>query len=293
MTKVFVKCMQGIGDLIYSRPFVRKLAQEPNTEVYLDPVIPELFSDIQGLKFVHPGVAKYRTQAKHSTKVEFVSELPEFDRIIKCGYNRPDLKLHGIVSHLEHAFGFKPSTTLNFDLPYWHHTSIIVGRKLAIIRPPTVRKEWFCSSRNPEAQYINWCTRLLKDAGYYTISIADCVDGEEWIDGEEPPADLKLHKGEYGILGTLNLFHLADIVVGGSGFIIPAAVSAGTNLFVIFGGRGEYDNPRTVFDPRMDLKKIGWVLPDNFCRCNQMDHNCDKMITTLDDKFMSFLRQIQ
>lgn len=300
MTKVFVKCMQGIGDLIYSRPFVKKLAKEPNTEVYLDPVIPELFKDIPGLNFVDPGTPKYRTQQKlySTSKTEYV-ELPTVDRTITYGYNRPELKRHGIVSHMEHAFGFSPSPVIDFSLPYWQmDESYIRGRirgnqNIAIIRPATVRTEWQCSSRNPEPDYINWCTRILNDAGYFTISIADCQEGVEWIEGDEPPAQLKLHKGELGILGTLNLIHQADVVVGGSGFIIPASVSAKTNLFVIFGGRGEYDNPRTVFDPRMNLKKIGWVMPDNFCRCNQMDHQCDKIITKLDDAFFNFLKQIQ
>jgi hypothetical protein len=291
--------MQGIGDLIYVRPFIQKLAQITNNQVYLDPVIPELFSDINlGLRFVDSGLPKYRTQQKSylSTKTRFETELPEFDRIIDWKYGRSELKQHGIVSHLEHAFGFNPDTSLKFNLPYSHiaeQRALLSSKKIAIIRPPTVRKEWISTSKNPDPIYINWCTRILKDAGYYTISIADCADGEEWLEGEEPPSDLKLHKGEFGILGTLNLFHQADVVIGGPGFIVPAAISAGANLFVIFGGRGEYDNPRTLFDPRMDLKKIGWALPDNFCRCNQMSHECDKMISTLDDKFFNFLKQIQ
>ena len=298
MNRVLVECMQGIGDQLYSRPFVRLLARE--NEVYIKTVLPDLYSDIPGLNFLNPGSPSYRTQKKgfEASTVEFSTPL-RFHRKINWGYGRLELKKHGIVSHMERAFGFEPGVNkIQFNLPLWESADrliddvVFTAKKIAIVRPATVRKEWMCSARNADPQYINWAARILRDAGYYVISIADCATGEEWIDGEDPPADLYLHKGELGLNGTLALFKRADIVVGGSGFIIPAAVSAHTNLFVIFGGRGEYDNPHKVFDLRMDMKKIGWALPTNFCRCNQMNHDCDKTIKDLDSQFFQFMKTI-
>lgn len=296
MSRILVECMQGIGDQIYSRPFVRLLAQDH--DVYLKCVLPDLYSDMR-VKFIDPGVPAYRTQRKNFTPVEFVP-LPEVDQTINWHYGRLELKKHGIVSHMEHAFGFEPGRNkLEFTLPVWKDAeqmldwNILTDKKIAIVRPPTVRKEWINVSRNPNPHYVNWCARMLRDAGYYVISIADCEEGEEWLEGDEPPADLHLHHGELGLKGTLSLIKRAHLVVGGSGFIIPASVSAGTNLFVIFGGRGEYDNPHKVFDLRMDMKKIGWAMPENFCRCNQMEHDCDKTIKNLDDQFYRFMREIQ
>jgi hypothetical protein len=289
--------MQGIGDQIYSRPFVRLLARD--NEVYIKTVLPSLYSDIPGLKFLDPGVPLYRTQAKAfaSQEVDFVKPV-RFQRKVNWHYGRLELKKHGIIPHMMECFGFDMGTELKFNLPTWEaaeqllDNTIYTAKKIAVVRPATVRSEWKCSSRNANPDYIAWCARMLQDAGYYVISIADCVDGVEWIDGEEPPADLKLHKGELGLLGTLSLLKRAHIVVGGSGFIIPGTVSAQTNLFVIFGGRGEYDNPHKVFDLRMNMKKIGWAIPENFCRCNRMEHDCDKTIKNLDDQFFRFMGTI-
>lgn len=294
MSKILVECMQGIGDQIYSRPFIKKLSK--SHDVYIRTVIPALFSDLD-VSFVKPSKINYRTQQKAFTeeKVFFVDE-PVVDRTINFHYGRVELKAHGIVSHMERAFGFDPSPKIEFDLPFWSEEERVVknkflsqGKPVAIVRPPTVRKEWICKTRNPNPNYVNWCARILRDAGYYVVSIADVEEGKEWLEDEPPPADVYLHKGELGLKGTLTLIKRSSIVVGGSGFIIPASVAANTRLFVIFGGRGEYDNPHKVFDLRMDLKKIGWALPDNFCRCNQMEHDCDKTISQLDSEFFRFM----
>lgn len=297
MNRVLVECMQGIGDQIYSRPFVRLLARE--NEVYLKTVLPDLFSDIPGIKFLDPGEPKYRTQKKNFTAVDFVKPV-RYHRKINWHYGHLELKKHGIVSHMEHAFGFEPGVNkIKFNLPSWPDAeqlvddTIFTAKKIAIVRPPTIRKEWVNVSRNPNPHYVNWCARMLRDAGYYVISIAYCEEGQEWLEGDEPPADLHLHRGELGLKGTLTLIKRAHLVVGGSGFIIPASISARTNLFVIFGGRGAYDNPHKVFDLRMDMKKIGWAMPENFCRCNQMEHDCDKTIKNLDDQFFRFMRELQ
>jgi hypothetical protein len=122
--------------------------------------------------------------------------------------------------------------------------------------------------------------------------MADLVDGQEWLVADAPVADMTLHKGELGILGTLSLMASADLLVGGSGFVVPAAIMSRVPLFVVFGGRGEYDNPQKLFDLRMNLKKVGWAMPDNFCRCNKNVHDCDKKISDLDHQFFSFMKTL-
>lgn len=300
MSRILVKCMQGIGDQIYARPFVKLLAK--SNDVYLDSVLPGLYSDIEGVKFLDPGLPSYRTQSKSysSNTIKFSAQPKSFDSTIEYHYGRTELKRHGIVSHLEHAFGFDlGSDPIEFDLPEWKTEQATVdkfvktSKKIAIIRTVTIRKEWLCSSRAPIPSYVNWCSRMLMDAGYHVISIADCVKDEEWIlDEEDLVAHQYLHHGELGLFSTLALLKTAAVVVGGSGFIIPATVSAKTNLFVLFGGRGAYDNPHKVFDLRMNMKKIGWAVPDNFCRCDKMEHDCDKTIKNLDDRFFSFMGTI-
>ena len=303
MSNVLIRCMQGIGDQIYSRPFIRRASLQGD-DVYVRTTLPELYRDLN-VKLVDPGSSTYRTQrrAYDSSASLYEFNPPQiFNRYIDYHYGNKELKLNGIVSHMEQAFGFTPAPILDLNLPRFTRElskqvdELIADRpleRIAIVRPVTQRREWYCETRSPEPRYIGWCARMLRDAGYYVISIADCEPEEEWIEGDEPPAHLKLHHGELGIYGTLELIKRATVVVGGSGFIIPASVAAGVNLFVIFGGRGEYDNPHKVFDLRMNLTKIGWALPDHFCRCNKMVHTCDKTISTLDDQFFRFMSNVR
>jgi ADP-heptose:LPS heptosyltransferase len=296
MKKVLVNCYEGIGDSIYARPFIKQLCED-GYDVYLKTVLPELFDDLP-VKFIDPGTVKFRTQLVNFSKtaVEFLETPPvTFDRTIFYRYGPNDLKKYSIFGCMEQSFGYdvgsmQPKMDLSSNLP--PHELDVSSKKIAIIRPPTVRKEFFCSTRLPLADYVAWCARILKDSGYYVISIADCVEGQEWIDGDEPYADLKLHHGELGLYKTLSLIKDASVVVGGSGFIVPAALAANVPLFTIFGGRGAYDNPHKIFDLRMDLKKVGWAIPDNFCRCDKQIHECDKTITNLDDKFFQFMKSI-
>ncbi len=304
--RIHVKAPQGIGDNLYARPFVKLLAAQRDNDVYVETNLPHLISDLN-VKFIRPQVS-HRTQAKElayaqALGIEFTypkfdtfdTYVPKFERTIDYHYNYVDLKAHGHVSSIEKRFGFEPGSTYPvFDLPSLpdHYLQLPTDKKIAVVRPVTHRNEFHCTSRSPNPHYVNWCARVLRSSGYYVISIADVEIGSEWMEGDEPPADMKFHRGELGILGVLSLLQRADIVIGGAGFIVPAAVCAGANLFLILGGRGQYDTPSKLFDLRMDMKKIGWAMPDNFCRCDQMTHECDNTISDLDNQFMTFMSRI-
>lgn len=300
MANILVDCVEGIGDNLYARPFVWELIARTQTtgdQVYIKSVLPFMYSGwshfMGHVHMVSPGEPKYRTQRKNfPAAFDFKPEPVSYDLVIDFKYNGSSLKRDTIVGHMEKAFGFEPGSVKPFwSLPVTqaHGVTVPKDRKLAVIRPVTLRKEWNCSSRAPNPHYIGWCSRMLMNAGYHVVSVADCVEGEEWIEGPEPMAHQKFHNGELNMQQVLNLIGDARIVVGGSGFIIPAAASSNAKLFVIFGGRGEYDAPAKVFDLRMDMHRIGWALPADFCRCTHMEHDCDKTIKDLDDRFLSFM----
>lgn len=290
--RILIKCMHGIGDTIYSRPFVKMLVEDGH-EVFLQTPLPFIYGDLD-VQFVKTETS-LRTQKKHlaQSDVTFVDIPSQIDKTVDFFYTTADIKFHGIVTHMETAFGYEAGSTMPvFDLPTLvpHEVAIPANKKLAIVRPVTYRKEWFCTSRSPRPNYVTWCARILKDMGYHVISIADCEPGREWIvKGGDPIANQKFHKGELGLERTLALMQSADLVVGGSGFIVPATIAAHTNLFIIFGGRGAYDNPQKILDLRMNLKKVGWALPDKFCRCHNMDYPCNKEIRNLDSDFFRFV----
>lgn len=292
--KIRVNCTEGIGDNLYVRPLIQRLTHVGN-DVYLETALPEMYSDLP-VKFLKPEGSKYRTQQKSflQTTVKF-SEPPEsFDQVVTNFYGRLELKRHNIIGSMEEALGLDPTESLKYSLPLGlpPHGIKLPRKKLALIRPVTNRTEKFNASRSPNPNYISWVAKVLIDAGYYVVSVAD-VDGvNEWIEGDEPPAHLKLHHGELSLWQLLSLMKEAALVVTGPNFMLPAAVCAGVPLFVIFGGRGEYDNPYKLFDLRLNMHKIGWALPTNFCRCNQNNHDCDKTIADLDHQFMNFMARL-
>ncbi|UTS52170.1 hypothetical protein [Synechococcus phage BUCT-ZZ01] len=306
----YLKSMHGIGDQLYQLSFVDLLhKQNPQDEIYIQTVLPQLYIDLLPhvpLKFVQPPET-YRTQKKaldqYVKDTGLLFEMPpvKYNQLLEPFYSGEDLlntsipftmakkfKLDDKVQDLKWGYDFK----FGFD-----KVEQLIGKipkKIAIVRPSTIRKEWVVLTRSPKPNYISWCAKVLQEAGYFVISIADLKPNEEWLENNEtPPADLYLHSGELGIIDTLKLIASADICVGGSGFIIPAAVQMGTPLFTIFGGRMAYDSPYKVFHPSMDMSKIGWAMPDKPCRCTHIKHDCDKTITKLDSDFYNFLSKIQ
>ena len=295
-----IKMMQGIGYAIYSIPHIKELAKSNN--IYLDTVLPKLFKDIPNVFFLKHDDETYRTQQKEQDKngIKYVDLPSKIDKYINPHYVIQDLLEGSIPSYFYKKFETPFDSKIEWQLPDFskeflkHKLNIPKDKKIAIIRPATIRAEWLTETRNPIPQYISWCCKVLNEAGYYTISIADLKEREEWLaEGVDNSAQLKLHKGELGIYGTLGLIQMADIVVGGSGFIIPATVSTNTNLFIIFGGRQSLDSVYKVFHPSMNMKKIGWATPANPCRCAEAIHDCEKSIPTLESDFYKFLKEIQ
>lgn len=307
---IVVNSMEGIGDCVYQRPFVKALTKHNN--VYLTTFLPQLFSDIQNVGFLNPMLKPgsqgktYRTQQKQYDELlkkgfKFNNKKPaRVDRHLEIGYGGANgYNNNSIFKIFFDQFGVPYNTKLEWTLPDFkdlvkiEFPNKLPDQKIAVIRPPTVRKEWKITTRNARGNYIAWCCKVLREAGYYTVSIADLKEKEEWIEGEVPQADLYLHKGELGIFGTMGLIQMSSIVVGGAGFITPTSISAGVPLFTIFGGRMGYDNIYNIIHPSMDLTKLGWAIPSNPCRCILMKHDCDKTIKNLDEVFFNFLQKIQ
>lgn len=300
MNNVLVVTQEGIGDCVYQLPFVKILAK--TNQVYIKTPLPKIFKDVPNIKFIKLDNETYRTQQKSLLNDDTVySTLPkDIYKTYTPQYAGEELLETSIVGSFYKQFNIPFHEKLEWELPSFKNelgnflSKIPKGRKIAIIRPATVRKEWRVETRSPKNGYISWGAKILKESGYYTISIADIKSGEEWFDGDydSKNIDLNLHTGELGIYGTLGLIQIADVCIGGSGFIVPATVSTNCNLFLILGGRLMYDGISKTLHPSMNLSKIGIAIPDNPCKCTLNKHNCDKTISNLDIKFFEFLEKI-
>ena len=284
--------MNGIGDNLYTRPIIKIMAQEH--ELFLRTPWPEIYSDLN-VKFVEM-TTTWRTQAKNllSSNVQY-DEPIGIEKTINLFYSTPQFMANGITAAIEHLCGYDElSLPLSWDLPHETQSTRLnlPERPLAVIRPNSLRKEWMVPARNCDPQYLRTAACMLKDAGYYTISIGDYEDDVEWIEEPKPYADMTFHKGELNLSQLMTLFKQADVVVGSHGFVSSLSLSAHTPVITIWGGRGLYDSPETIYDKRMNHELLIDIIPDNFCKCKQRLHKCDKFIANFEQRFTEALGKL-
>lgn len=270
---MIIKGMMGLGDNIYQRAFVKKLTKP----VFIQTPWAEIYQD---LPYVYP-VKPYttlRTQAKNIRNVQKWYPQPP-GRETQISYGK-----HGIIEGMSRCFGVSPD---EMDLP--NFGKVQTDMRYAVIRPVTVRTEWRADSRNPLPEYVNEAAKILRQRSYKVVSVADLQDNLEWIVGEEPEADVKYHRGELSVTQLLSLIKYADVVVGGVGWIVPAAIATKTRAWIINGGCGGYNAKDKITHPSLDLSKIKFIEPDRFCRCFEHNHRCDKHISNHANQFAKWL----
>lgn len=257
---------RGLGDNIYERAFVKMLPKP----VYLDTPWPEIYGGIEGVHFIHPQTT-LRTQAKNIAR--------HADWVMPPG-RQPTRQIRygaeGIIPGMIASFGVMPC---EFDLPPLP-PSPETG-KYVVVRPATVRSEWRADTRNPLTEYVNEAVLAAAGRGYRVISVADLEDGQEWPVGDLPFATERYHKGELPVEQLLALVKGAAAVIGGIGWIVPAALAAKVPAWIICGGQGGFNSPKQICP---DGSTITFAVPDNFCRCKLKQHNCDKRISDYDSK---------
>ena len=265
-----------MGDGIYARPFVRAAAMLH--EVWLDTPWPELYADLD-IKFVR-GNRKLRTQQKNiALQPESRWSKPPPMREIKRVSYGADLTTYPLITALERRWSVlkvKFDPTL-FDLPDMGPSPIVSDKPIAVIRPVTTRAEWHNTARGPQPEYIVALAAELM-ATHTVVVIADLARDHEWLVGDLPPAHHHFLFGEFKLREMLALVRDADIVVGGVGWIVPAGLALKVKTFVVLGGHGGHNAPEKITDPRLDLSRIGFAMPEKFCRCTRMLHACDKTI---------------
>lgn len=280
---VCIHGMYGLGDSVYQRAFVRQIPG-----AWIRTPWPELYADLD-VKFIRSRTT-LRTQRKNEERsaIDYVREPVRTAEVITVFYGTDELRHGSIIDAMTMQFG-KIATV--FDLPLFGESPVKADRPIAVVRPATVRREWKNPARNPDPEYINAAARELRKH-FYVVSLADLEEGEEWLVGDQPEADLQLHSGELSVTEMLSLVEHAAVVVSGVGWALPVAVCYQTPVFIIQGGCGAHNAPHVVTDPEMNLSHVGWAQPDDYCMCGQMDHDCSKHISGFTDKFKGWLNEI-
>lgn len=271
---MIISGMKGLGDNIYQRAFIKQLPRG----VWLETPWPELYQDIPDINLILP-VTRLRTQMKNICRQpKGTWQRRPRGTVVQVGYGR-----EGIFSGMMRSFARTPG---EMDLPDFG-PSPVEGRYV-VIRPATVRSEWRADTRNPLPEYIAQAADEMRRRGFKVVSVADLVEGREWAIDPLPAADLQFHRGELPVDQLLALVQGASAVIGGIGWLLPAAIAAKVPALIICGGQGGYNAPELITSSVMDISRIEFVVPDRFCRCTQKEHNCDKRISDYDARLAAW-----
>lgn len=265
--------MNGLGDSIYQRPYVRWLAGRH--DVYLANSWPQLYADLP-VRFVrHP--LRLRTQEKNVRALppDTWSEPPPRTPRSYLGYELSDPRDNVFTDMDRHTGRRGP---IELDLPPLPPCPVESDRPIAVVRPVTERGEWLNQARNCDPRYVAEAAQILAAEGFHVVSVADLQRGIEMLRGPAPYADTVLHRGELAVDELMALVAGAAVVVGPIGWILPACLATRTPCVLVGGGHGKYNRPERLTDPRLDLRRVRWIMPRPQCMCADMRHRCHKRI---------------
>lgn len=282
---ILIDGMHGLGDNIYQRAVLREYVK--GRDVYLVTSWPQLYADLPVKCVRNPGL-KLRTQNKNANSpgLQWHNPPAGIGRVRWHYVHREGTILQSLIEGLNLRLD-----AVDFSGPPVSK-GIMTSGPYVVVRPATIRTEWRADSRNPNPEYLAEAAQRFRDAGYKVVSVADLKHGEEWALDPMPPADFRFHDGELNVTELLSLVAGASAVVGGVGWLAPAAVAYQVPMFLIFGGWGLHNGPGRIFDPRMPTGLIDAVLPDQFCMCGSSSHQCTKTISNLGDRIEQFIARL-
>jgi hypothetical protein len=259
--------------------------------VYLTTPWPELFADLAGpepLHFVKPdGVLRCQARNLERQGDTRWSTVPAGVPALRLTYNPSSIRNHGIVGAMEACVGFRASVPMSmppFKLGARLSRALPRQRPVALIRPVTIRSEWRNEARAPRPEYIAQATAIARRLGFFTVLVAD-VDGvNEWAIDPWPEADREYARGELCLEEMLALAARADVIIGGVGWIVPAALATKRPALIVQGGMGASNAPDRLVPPGAE-HRITFLEPDEYCGCAEKDHDCGaKLISDFEAK---------
>ena len=281
--KILVHGMHGLGDNLHQRSVVKHLMQ--TQEVFLETPWPCVYHDLIGddLHVITKG-SRLRTQAKNADR--------EADKFYKGPFQRPTRELQvayapdmvrkhtSVLAAMSAQTGTKMG---NFSIPVpeaWTELAEAAlanrhnGKPILIYRPLMDRSEWGgCKARNPDHTAYARLFESIREK-FFVISVADLVDGKEWLVHQGFDVDLEFHEGELTFEAMAGLWKMATCVFSSPGFAIVLAQAVGTPSVCVFGG---YENSTSFLGGAAMAPYLG-IDPINPCKCFSHTHACLKAI---------------
>lgn len=283
---MFINCMSGLGDAIYTRPIVEAHLKD-NPDLVVRTTWPQIFADLAPCI---PSNTQLRTQKKNrdTLSADVWHEGEPTPPQVRPRYGPNTMKAGvTILGAMENSSGVRLGPSPGLSFPYcglWANT-----KPIAVVRPVTVRSEWVNVSRNPDPVYVERAAQILADAGFHVVSIADIDPDREDLIGNPLFCHERYDHGELALEPLLSLMQSATVVVGAVGFVVPMCLAMGTPLICIQGGNGGHNAPELIVDPRVRSDHIRFLMPDNYCRCAKNNHPCSKSISFFPRKFIQAL----
>lgn len=264
----------GMGDAIYSRPFVRWVTERcPDVQVATS--WPAIFADlpVQPVK----RLGGLPVQAYHGEFVpSHVWAAPRHaDLEVSLRY-RWEALARGVSILREMEVASRISPPLELDLPPLPASP--VADAYAVVRPSAIRRDFPAPAREPLPEYLATACRALMDRGLRVVTVGAWVPGLEEENGPPLPADLRFEHGELPIPDLLALVARAAVVVGGPCYLLPACLATKTPMVLLAGGCGGRNSPEALVDARVP-SRVRWMLPERYCRCTARHHACPKVIS--------------
>jgi len=291
---VYVIGFNGFGDCIYQFPFVKK-ASERFEEVYLMTAFPFLYESLKNVKYVRPQTGLLTClESMKQYREDFWVPAP-MDPVDPTQYrldNTPFTFLYhdgmkdgkSMMESWNETIPIYEGTSIDFSIPIprdhydvalriYNRIAFGTNKKICLLHQPGTRKEWVNYARLPKTEYFQFLIDEFKDE-YYFVSVGN-KNVEDYI-GKLHTIDLRFDYGELNLMTIMALASLSDMVISYISFLIACGVASGTKTFCLFGG---YIRPEMWIDYKyMDMDKIGYVAPIDFCNCHDRLHECNKEI---------------
>lgn len=245
---IYIKTYLGFGDNLYMQPFAKRRAQDFD-RAYIETPWPQLYAGIPNVRLVPAGCNLNAQAAAEKAWSDWSVKPAQTTATLNFYETTAKSKIESVPERFADDIGCW-DVDMSIDVRHeWINQARAVlermapkealrSKKLCIVKQPTFRKEWFNDTRNPKPEHLQKCVdRIRKD--YLTVSVANLRDGEEWPDGKELNTDVRLHRQELDIFGTVGLMWLSDLVIGYPSFFVPLAQAMKKRALMIYGGCGK------------------------------------------------------